>query len=367
MKAPDKSLTRVKRQRPIKSSRQKLSAFSHRLLAAWRALNLPSADVNIIVAVSGGADSVALLLAIDELIRMKQLQANIVVAHLDHGLRTESRADAKWVAELANQLGYEFLTSRLNIGKRAAATGDNLEQAARRGRYEFLAKTAKKKDANLLLTAHTMDDQAETVLLRLLRGSGAEGLVGIEPVRPFDSRSKFLLARPLLTWARRTDTQDFCRHRQVDFRSDPMNEDERFARVRVRKQLIPLMESFNGKIVEALARTAELLRDDLTVLNQQAELLLRAGSDGEAGNKAETKAPPLNVRVLANAPPSVRRRALRKWISDVRGDLRRLELAHIVGIESLLKGAHSGRTAELPGGGEVVRKQQWLRFVAKKG
>ena len=319
------------------------------------------------VAVSGGADSVALLLALDDLVRMKQLRANIAIAHLDHGLRAESRADAKWVSSLANQLGYEFLTSRLNIGKRATATGDNLEQAARRGRYEFLAKTAKKKNAHLLLTAHTMDDQAETVLLRLLRGSGAEGLAGIEPVRPFDSRSDFLLARPLLTWARRADTQEFCRHRQIDFRSDPMNEDERFARVRVRKQLIPLMESFNGKIVEALARTAELLGDDLTVLNQQAELLLHAASDGEAGNKAETKAPLLNVRVLANAPVSVRRRALRQWISDARGDLRRLELAHIISVERLLTGTHGGRTAELPGGGAVVRRQQWLTFVAKKG
>ena len=366
MKPREEDTRRVKRSRPVRASGLKLSAFARRLLDAWRTLQLPLADANIVVAVSGGADSTALLLALDELIAARQMLATLVIAHLDHGLRQQSKEDAKWVANLAHQLGFDIATGRLNVMKRATATGDNLEQAARRARYEFLAKIARKRKAQLILTAHTMDDQAETVLLRLLRGSGAEGLTGIEPVRRFDARSDFLLARPLVTWARRAETQNYCRQRQVDFRADPMNEDEQFARVRVRKQLIPLMESFNGKIVEALARTAELLRDDLAVLNQKADVLLLAASDGLPENKTETKAPRLNVSVLANAPAAVRRRALRKWISAGRGDLRRFELVHIIGVERLLVGNRGGRIAELPGGGAVVRKQRWLEFVAKK-
>ena len=365
MKTRVENPRRVKRVRPVRASGLKLSMFARRLLNAWRS-QLPLKGVNIVVAVSGGADSTALLLAMHELIVIGHLKATLTVAHLDHRLRQQSREDAKWVAKLANQLGYEIAAGRVDVKKRGLATGDNLEQAARRARYQFLAKVAHKRNAQLVLTAHTMDDQAETVLLRLLRGSGAEGLAGIEPVRRFDLRSDFLLARPLVTWARRADTENYCRQLQVDFRVDPMNEDEQFARVRVRRQLIPLMESFNGKIVEALARTAELLRDDLAVLNQKADALLLKASDGGPANDSETKVPLLSISVLADAPAAVRRRALRKWISEGRGDLRRFELVHMVGVEKLLVGSRGGRIAELPGGDTVVRKHKWLQLPAKR-
>lgn len=353
----------AKRVRPVRSSRVKLSAFARRLLEAWRDLQLPLSHATVVVAVSGGADSTALLLALAELIARRELHANLIVAHLDHALRQQSKADAAWVAKLAQGLGHESAGGRVNVARRAKTTHDNLEQAARRARYEFLLKVARTSNAQLILTAHTMDDQAETILLRLLRGTGAEGLTGIEPVRRFDLQSDFLLARPLLTWARRTDTEDYCRLREIDYRSDPMNEDEQFARVRVRKQLVPLMASFNGKVVEALARTAQLLRDDLAVLNQQAALFLL---EAATGNKSETKVPSLSVSVLADAPAAVRRRALRQWISRGRGDLRRIELSHIVGIEKLLLGDKGGRVAELPGGDQVVRKQKRLEFVARR-
>src|SRR6266566_9229343 len=182
MKPVKENSARVKGQRPVRASSSKLSAFARRLLDAWRHIQLPLVDVNLVVAVSGGADSTALLLAIDELIASGRLNASLVVAHLDHGLRPQSKEDAKWVANLAQQLGYEVATGSSNVKKRALATGDNLEQAARRARYEFLARIARKNKAQLLLTAHTMDDQAETILLSLLRGSGADGLTGIEPV-----------------------------------------------------------------------------------------------------------------------------------------------------------------------------------------
>jgi tRNA(Ile)-lysidine synthase len=377
----------TKRVRPVRSSRVKISAFARRLLDAWRELQLPLSDGNVVVAVSGGADSTALLLALDELIARRQLQANLVVAHLDHCLRPQSKDDAAWVTNLAQQLGHKSVTGRVDVAKRAKTTGDNLEQAARHARYDFLARTARTSSAQLILTAHTMDDQAETILLRLMRGSGADGLTGIEPVRPLVTQtvslrrarrtqpatqtnsllysvpSDLLLARPLLTWVRRAETERYCRQRKIDYRSDPMNEDERFARVRVRKQLVPLMASFNGKIVEALARTAELMRADLAVLNLESELLLVKAALGKI---IETKVPPLDVNVLADAPAAVRRRALRQWIAAGRRDLRRIELVHIIGIERLLLGVRGGRVAELPGGDQVVRKQKRLEFVVKK-
>jgi tRNA(Ile)-lysidine synthase len=350
----------------VRIARARLTGFARHLLNAWRTLQLPAEPMTLIVAVSGGADSTALLLALNELVKTNELALRLTVAHLDHKLRKHSSEDARWVASLAGQLGCRTELGRANVKQRAKAATDNLEQAARRARYEFLAKTAVKNNAPLVLTAHTMDDQAETVLLRLLRGSGADGLAGIEPLRPLDPESNILLARPLITWARRNDTESYCRQHQIAFRLDEMNDNEQFARVRVRKQLLPLMQSFNGRVVEALCRTAALLRDDANVLNRSADSLLQMAYDGAATNKTETDAPALSVNVLARAAAAVRRRALRRWVAQARGDLRRLEMVHLLGVEKLLEGNRGGRTAELPGGGRVMRRKGRLELKIKR-
>ena len=238
----------------------------------------------------------------------------------------------------------------------AAGSGDNLEQAARRARYKFLAKVAKEKRAVAVLTAHTMDDQAETVMLNLLRGSGMDGLSGMEPARRLGEGSEIILARPLLGWARRKDTESYCRSRAVEFLTDEMNTDEKFARVRVRRHLLPQMESFNPKIVEGLARTAELLREDFAALDQAASRLLELVIEGSAGSR-------LRIDLLALAPPALRRRALRQWIEQGRGDLKRIERVHVLAVESLLFGDRGGRVIELPGGPKVLRRQKWLQFA----
>ena len=311
------------------------------------------------MAVSGGADSTALLLGLDELIQARKLDVTLTVAHLDHDLRKVSKEDAAWVKDLANRLGYPAVVRRSDVKKKASKTADNLEQAARRARYDFLKKAAKAAGAELVLTAHTLDDQAETVLLRLLRGSAAEGLSGIEPVRLLEEGSTMRLGRPLVSWARRSDVEAYCRSRQVEFLTDEMNQDERFSRVRVRKQLLPLMQSFNNKIVEALSRTAVLLREDADALSVEAERLLSAATRSrETVNDSVS----LNVRVMAEAPPAVRRRALRLWLEAERGHLRRLEMVHLIAIDRLLTGNHGGRVAQLPDGGLVTRKHGWLQL-----
>lgn len=308
-----------------------------------------------------------MLLALDELVKGKKLSLSLTVAHLDHGLREISREDATWAENLAIHLGHAFVKRRTDVGKLAARSGDNLEQAARRVRYEFLKKTAKESRSLLVVTAHTLDDQAETILLRLLRGSAAEGLSGIEPVRLIDSKSPIQLARPLLSWARRSETENYCRMRKVEFRIDEMNQDERFARVRVRKQLLPLMHSFNNKIVEALSRTATLLREDAGALSDEANNLLRLAraETPQASRKEGGNPEALNVQILSTAPAAVRRRALRQWISQGRGDLRRLEMVHLVAVDSLVEGNRGGRIAELPDGLKVVRKRGWLELDAR--
>jgi tRNA(Ile)-lysidine synthase len=365
-------------------------------LREWRRRGWPARGERVTVAVSGGADSTALLLALEELLKAGLLEIEVSAAHLDHGLRGESgREDALWVSELARSLGFECVVGRASVGERARDERDNLEQAARRARYEFLAVEARRAGARAVLSAHTLDDQAETVLLRLLRGSGADGLGGMAAARGLEEGGEVCLRRPLLGWARRADTEGYCRERGVEFRADAMNEDERFARVRVRRRLVPLLETFNPRAVEALARAAELLREDSAVLERLAAVLLEEARAVVRESRAEVReepaeikdgpaeveewsadvrearagaverregAWPLRVEVLGAALPGLRRRALRLWVARGRGGLRRLSRAHLLAVEKLLEGTRGGRVAELPGGGSVERRRGLLLF-----
>ena len=344
----------------------RLNRFPRILLAEWRKLKLPMSGETVVVAVSGGADSTALLLAIEELKTNNKLYTGVCVAHLDHRLRPSSSKDAKWVADLAAKLGFRSVTGRAKVADDVLANRDNLEQAARKARYAFLERTAKRVSASYVLTAHTMDDQAETVLMRLMRGSASLGLGGMEALRPVAKNSSIKLVRPLL-WARRAETEDYCRLRRTKFLSDEMNDDLSFARVKVRKQLLPLMQSFNNRIVEAISRAATQLREDGAVLVNDSDALLQraAVSNEENGGEGETKPPALDVKVLAGAPPALRRRALRQWLSNARGGTRRLEMVHLLAVEKLLEGNAGGRMAELPSGGKVRRRRNRLEFESE--
>ena len=336
-----------------------LSKFARSVRVAWKELNLPANDATVVVGVSGGADSTALLLALDELIKNDKLNVKLVVAHLDHGLRKDSSSDARWVTKLAKELGHVVVVGKAQLKTAAGKRAANLEQAARSKRYDFLLRTANRSKSNVVLTAHTLDDQAETVLLRLLRGSAAEGLSGALAVRPIKDGSAVKLARPLVSWCRRSDTEDYCTMLSIVFRVDEMNDDEAFSRVKIRKQLLPLMESFNNRIVEALSRTASLLNEDATVLSEQAAELLKLATDVQPNN-IETKLTSLNVKVLLQAPAALRRRALRQWLADGRGNLKRLEMSHLLAVEKLLNG-RGGSIVELPGSFRVTRKGPFLK------
>jgi tRNA(Ile)-lysidine synthase len=333
-------------------SRPALSKFARSLLREWRRLQLPLKNERIIVGVSGGADSVALLLAIDEAIKARKLDLKVIVSHINHQLRKTSGEDARWVKNLARDLGLEVVISRVNLKRRRG----NLEQAARRARYEIFEKLAQKRRAQLVLTAHTQDDQAETILFNFLRGSGAEGLGGMETLRQLKENPETFLVRPLLFWARRADTERYCRDRNIDFRHDEMNEDETFTRVRIRRQLLPFMETFNPRVRQAIFRTGELLRDDNTALDAAAGRLLELSMD------ESTKGKKVRTDLLAVTPPALRRRALRLWLERCRGHLRRLEFVHIAAVENLVVENRGARTIELPGGATISRKRGLLTF-----
>ncbi len=334
--------------------------FLRELLTEWRRLGLPFEGETLTIAVSGGADSVSLLLALADLRSREKFDHRLVAAHFDHKLRgTESDRDREFVKHLVGELGIELV-----LGEAGPLEKGNLEQSARRARYDFLSQTAGRLRARYVLTGHTLNDQAETFLMNLVRGSGIDGLTGMrtirtlyvpadsfadeqrnEPQLPFGDRT-IDLVRPLLSWAKRRDTENFCRLRGVDFRLDSMNEDLAFTRVRIRKLLLPMLEEFNPNIIETLAKTADLLRAEATPMPLNSE------------NSTE----PLSLVRLKELSQSALYNELRGWLAANRGNLRGLGLKHIQAVERLIHSRKSGKTVEIPGGQRVSRQAGKLVF-----
>lgn len=336
--------------------------FVRNLITEWRRLGLPFSGETIVVAVSGGADSVSLLLALDDLKKHGKLDLRIVAAHFDHKLRPEtSGSDLDYVRELTVARHIE-----LAAGEWKRATTGNLEQDARQARYAFLDKTAESVKARFILTGHTMNDQAETVLMNLIRGSGPDGLGGmrairqtqaetehqsdsVEPMLPFPTPVASV-ARPMLRWAKRGDTEGFCRENKVEFSLDPMNEDTTFRRVWIRKVLLPMFEEVNPKIVDSLCRTAELLQHrSVPPASASGEV-----STGEQPN-LDLNRSFIPLKELKKLESAELRDSLRSWIKANRGNLRGLQLKHIEAIERLIHSRKSGKNAELPGKAVVVK------------
>ncbi|HVF48098.1 MAG TPA: tRNA lysidine(34) synthetase TilS [Pyrinomonadaceae bacterium] len=347
-----------------------MHSFLRNLITEWRRLKLPVEEDVVVVGVSGGADSVSLLLALDHLRLAKKLDVRIVAAHFNHRLRDgESDADEEFVRALTTERKIEFAARRAG-----ALDQGNLEQNARAARYDFLRQVAEDVNAFAVVTGHTINDQAETFLMNLLRGSGPEGLCGMKTVRPIvegppkgadgceipDVESDEvgpllfptspLLVRPLLSWAKRGDTEEFCRHAGVSYRYDSMNEDTAFRRVRIRKILIPLLEDMNPNIIETIARTA-------TLLQHVGDISARPDRSGPAGE--------LKLGDLREFTVEQRRDEIRSWLRARRGTNRRLQLKHIEAIERLVLSEKSGRIAELPGG-RVVKTAGKLVYEENK-
>ncbi len=346
--------------------------FVRSLLTEWRKIGLPFGGETFVAAVSGGADSIALALALADLKTRKKLDSRFVIAHFNHDLRgSESDEDERFVKEFAVRFDFELAFHKEKISN----TG-NLEQNARLARYDFLSRTAENLRAYGVLTAHTQNDQAETFLLNLIRGSGLEGLGAMKTTRNLESRlreseaeeqseiknqkSEIKLIRPLLNWATRKQTENFCLENKVEFRFDSMNDDLAFKRVRIRKILLPLLEDFNPKIVETLAQTANLLREDFDSLKNSADSAQKSIAAKQTDEQS------LEIKELKNLFPSMRRQILRKWLRDARGDLRTLDANHLEAIEHLISSRKSGKTVQLPDGETVVKNSGKLKFEKAK-
>lgn len=330
---------------------QPMTKLERKLLTELRGLGVGK-TARVLVAVSGGADSVALLAALARLQSRQGIPAQLFVAHLNHQLRgAESDGDETFVRELAARFELAALSERIDVAAAAAMTGQNLEATARRLRYDFLRRAAEACGAGYVFTAHTLDDQAETVLLRLLRGSGAEGLRAIHQRMALSEQVQLL--RPLLT-VTRAEVLEHCAAYQLSFRTDGSNLSLEFTRNRVRHELLPLLRTFNPRCAEILARTAKLLTEDEEYLK---------GAMSKALSQATGEDTRLGVSFLRTLAPAIQRRVLRAWVqTESQFDLQ-LEVAHSTALEKLLEQGQSGRRVDLPGGWQVAREFDWLRLL----
>jgi tRNA(Ile)-lysidine synthase len=308
----------------------------------------------VLVALSGGPDSSALLLALAGFGWL-----DLVAAYFDHGLRSDAeRAEERERVEaLAALTGVELIRGAGDVRERARSTRQPLEAAARETRYEFLARVARKARCATVATGHTLDDQAETVLLHVLRGSGLRGLGGLEAHAPwpFPGHKGLYLARPLLG-LRRADTRAYCEARGWTPVEDASNEAREFLRNRVRHELLPVMRSYNPRVDEALVRLADAAAGAHRFIEAEVERLAPDFIEPVEGG----------VR-LCNLEPSYNdvglwRAALQRAWQEVTGAPADLTERHIVAVERLAMLGRTGDRLDLPLG-VVAERDYYLRGV----
>jgi tRNA(Ile)-lysidine synthase len=301
----------------------------------------------VVVAVSGGADSVCLLDILERL--SPELRLQLIVAHLDHGLRPqEDEIETRFVEQLAAQKGAAFETEKAMLLKNLP--GVSLEETAREVRYAFLERVKNKHQAQKIALGHQLNDQAETVLMRLLRGSGAKGLSGIPPRRG-------ALIRPLLE-LETEEIRAYLRERGREFMTDSSNLAPHYLRNKIRLDLLPRLLEYQPRLVKRLGHLSALFQAENSYLEEQAENWIQ-GHAALTGDQPVT----LILAPFLTAPAILQKYIVRLLITRVKKDLRRIHLGHIEAIIRLAQGRTQGTRLHLPNGLLVKRSYEKLLFL----
>jgi len=308
----------------------------------------------VVVGVSGGPDSITLLHVLNSM--KKEYALNILIAHLDHKFRgEESEADRRFCEGLAKKYNLEITWEEIDVPKIAKEKGISPEEAARFERYDFFKRMAKEKGINKIAVGHTRDDQAETVLMRIIRGAGMKGLGGISPVKEMQG---FKIIRPLIEVSRK-DLEGFISESGLKFRKDSSNEKTIFTRNKIRLELIPLLEKdFNPNIKEVLANMAENLQIENDFLSRYARRKFKSTS------RIKREEILIDIKKFKKQPEAVRKRILRAGLEELKGDLRKLTYQHWREIEELISGRPANSIVDLPSGVTVTKDK--ANIILKK-
>ena len=320
------------------------------------------------VAVSGGADSIALLRLLEKL--RGELGITLAVVHFDHSLRgKESEGDSRFVCDLAHLSGLEFILGKDDVAGKAEQHGWNLEDAARRIRYAFFKRVVEEKRVTRICVAHTADDQAETVLAHVIRGTGPTGLAGIYPIAG-------PIVRPLLK-TRRQELRQFLKELGQEWREDATNQDLHRLRARIRAQLLPQLETdFSRQIVPRLCDLARLSQEEENFWAELVEQRYCRCAQEQGGDLtmkicdlmtmpgvSARETAHLAIRTSTSSAPwrPLTERLIRRLYEKVRGDRRELSSRHVEQVIHLVTESSSGRRVQLPGG--IQAKREFGRLV----
>jgi len=320
-----------------------------RAISFLRRNNLIQPGRNIVVGVSGGADSVCLLHILAKW--QNKLDIELHVAHLNHQLRgAESEGDAGYVADLADSLGIAVTIGKRDVAAYRSRRNCSIEEAARELRYDFLAEVANDVGAHRVAIGHTRDDQVETVLMHILRGTGISGLCGLKPSSPVlfahselkAQNLELVVIRPLLDITRQ-ETLSYCQEHQLRSRFDSSNLSLYFLRNRLRLELLPSLRKYNPSVDQALLRLAKIAKDDSSFIEQQALQLW------DEVSRQEKDAIYLDRKRIGFLPVAMQSRLIRLAVDKVLGDTQDIEASHIEAIRSLLT-KPVGKRISLPHG-----------------
>jgi len=312
----------------------------------------------VLLCVSGGLDSTAMLLAFASL--EKDMGLELVVAHLNHKLRgKDSDGDEKYVKELGGRFKLKVVTEREDVKAFAKAKKLSLEDAARRLRYSFFARAGRKMKADAIVTAHTKDDQAETVLMRIMRGAGLKGLRGIPPKRRI---AGIILMRPLINISRQ-EIEDYLKQKKIKPRIDSTNQKSKFFRNKVRLKLLPFLEkNYNPRIKELLFNLAELVDKDYEYLDILQQQVFK-----KIANIRRDSSISFRLRDFKREHISVQRALVRTAIKSLKSDLDKVDYRHWKEVEDLIENRPTNSIVDMPGGIKVIRAKTLLRFYYDSG
>jgi tRNA(Ile)-lysidine synthase len=323
------------------SARVRPPQVVHRVRETVRREQMLSGGEAVVVAVSGGPDSIALLHLLRRM--REEFGLRLHAVHVNHGLHAVSGAHARFVREVSRAWGIPVTVRRVNVRTHARRRRLTLEEAARALRYAALARIARRVGASHIALGHTADDQAETVLLWLLRGAGSDGLAGMPAMRPHDG---LRVIRPLLD-VRREEIVAYLTAEGLRWRSDPTNRARGPLRNRIRQDLLPRLAGYNPGIKAVLRRLALQVADDAALLDRLTDDAARSMVH-RAGSKVT-----IDVEPFRGLPVALQRRVAVRALRDARGkapgNIRGLAFVHIERVRLMAAGGRPGERADLPG------------------
>ncbi|MBL7157379.1 MAG: tRNA lysidine(34) synthetase TilS [Candidatus Omnitrophica bacterium] len=302
----------------------------------------------VLVGVSGGPDSVFLVHALK---RLEDIQGiELFIAHMDHGLRgKESGRDAQFVKKLARSLGVKMAYKKLKSVKSRSKLSP--EERLREKRYEFFMQAAKELGAGSVATAHTLDDQAETVLMRVIKGSSLKGVIGIHPKRA-EGKIKFI--RPLFE-IRKKEILKYLKNKKISFRVDRTNLEDKFLRNRIRNKVMPYLEKINPRLKEALFNLAESLREDFEFIEEEKRKI-------KPIIRSKKCARHILLCDLLLQPKALQKEIAREALKSVGGNIKRLTYGHWKDIDNFVRKKSRGKSMDLPGGVKMRKTRDRLIF-----